>query len=61
MKTSELIKMLAKDDWFKTRQNGSHAIYKHNYKKGFLIVPVHPGKEIAKGTLESILKKAGLR
>ena len=30
-------------------------------KPGLIIVPVHPGKEIGKGLLHSILKKAGLK
>jgi len=34
---------------------------RHPVKAGILVVPVHSGKEIGKGLLHSILKKAGLK
>jgi len=35
-------------------------IYKHPIKKGRVVIPRHPGKELATGTLQSILKAAEL-
>jgi hypothetical protein len=34
---------------------------RRGYSEGELVVPVHAGMELATGTLESILKKAGLK
>jgi len=43
------------------RRKGSHLHLRHPVKAGLLVVPVHAGKEIGKGLLHSILKKAGLK
>jgi mRNA interferase HicA len=59
VKVSELVRRLEQDGWFVVRQSG-HRIYRHPTKPGQLVVPVHDAKEIATGTLHSILKKAGL-
>jgi predicted RNA binding protein YcfA (HicA-like mRNA interferase family) len=53
--------MLEAAGWYCTGQSGSHRHYRHPLKKGLLIVPMHTGKEIGKGLLNSILKKAGLK
>ena len=61
MKTNELLRLLERDGWRRIRQSGSHAIYRHPTKTGQLTVPVHGSKEIATGTLNSILKQAELK
>ena len=61
VKTSELLRMLAHDGWSRVRQSGSHAIYRHPTKAGQLTVPIHPGKEVPKGTAERLLKAAGIK
>ena len=62
MKVRELVKWLEADGWVAVRQGGtSHRIYRHPVKAGVLVVPVHDGKDLATGTLQSILKKAGLK
>ena len=48
------------DGWYRVRQRGSHAIYRHPTKEGQLSVPVHPGKEIPWGTAARLLKTAGV-
>jgi predicted RNA binding protein YcfA (HicA-like mRNA interferase family) len=53
--------MLEAQGWFSTGQTGSHRQFRHAEKPGLIIVPVHAGKEIGKGLLHSILKKAGLK
>jgi len=53
--------MLEVDGWYKTGQKGSHMHFRHPVKRGLLVVPMHAGKEIGKGLLHSILKKAGLK
>ena len=58
--TGELIRRLVKDGWYQVRQSGSHAIYRHHKKKAQLTVPVHPGKEVPRGTASRLLKAAEL-
>ena len=60
VKYSELLRILKRDGWYKVRQQGSHILMQHNKKKGKLLVPYHSAKEVKKGLLSSILKKAGI-
>jgi len=57
---NEILKRLKKDGWFLHRHGSKHDIYKHSIKKGRVVIPRHPGKELAIGTLKSILKAAEL-
>ena len=61
MKVRELLQLLAADGWVAVRQSGSHRVYRHPTKPGPLVVPIHGDKDVATGTLNSILKKAGLK
>lgn len=60
MKTRELLQLLFKVGWYSINQEGSHLQLKHPMKKGKITVPMHNG-DIAKGTLNRILKDAGLK
>ena len=61
MSSMELIKLLKKDGWYEhTHKGTSHIQFKHPVKKGKVTVP-HPKKDIPKGTLNAILKQAGLK
>lgn len=60
MKSRELIKLLEQDGWTHNSTTGSHHHFEHAIKKGKITVP-HPKKDIPKGTLNSILKAAGLK
>lgn len=60
MKVKELIKLLKSDGWMKKEQKGSHLQLVHPVKAGKVTVPVHGG-DIPKGTLNAILKQAGLK
>ena len=60
-KVSELLKRLKKDGWFIHRHGKKHDLYRHSEKEGELVIPRHRSKELANGTLNSILKKAGLK
>lgn len=60
MKVRELIKLVKDDGWYEVEQNGSHIQYKHKIKKGKVTIPNHNG-DIPKGTLNSVLKQAGLK
>jgi predicted RNA binding protein YcfA (HicA-like mRNA interferase family) len=61
MKVKEVIKMIEQDGWFMIRRRGSHRQYRHNYKKGLVTVAGHLNDDLAKGTLNSVLKQAGLK
>ncbi|MGC9158531.1 MAG: type II toxin-antitoxin system HicA family toxin [Terracidiphilus sp.] len=61
MRPQDLVRILEDDGWYSTGQTGSHRHFRHPEKPGLLIVPMHVGKEIGKGLLHSILKKAGLK
>ncbi|MDO8686087.1 MAG: type II toxin-antitoxin system HicA family toxin [Clostridiales bacterium] len=58
----EILKVLFKDGWqiIEGRTKGSHIQLKHPIKAGKVTVPSHKG-DIAAGTLNSILKQAGLK
>ncbi len=60
MKVKELLKVLREDGWVRKDQKGSHLQLVHPLKKGKVTVPVHGG-DIPKGTLNAILKQAGLK
>lgn len=61
MKVRELVRLLEEDGWQTVRQTGGHRIYRHPTKPGQLTVPFHGAKDVPFGTLNSILKAAGLR
>ena len=60
-KVSELLKRLKKEEWRLHRHGKKHDLYRHPTKTGELVIPRHGSKELATGTLNSILKKAGLK
>jgi predicted RNA binding protein YcfA (HicA-like mRNA interferase family) len=60
MKSADIIKKLEKNGWNLVRITGSHHHFKHVSKLGLVTVP-HPKKDIKVGTLNSILKQAGLK
>ena len=55
----KLIKILEKAGFKAIRQTGSHLTLQHPDGRT-TVVPIHPGKEISKGTLSGILKQANL-
>ena len=61
MKVREVIKLLEKEGWLLVVQRGSHRQYKHPYRTGRVTIAVHPNDDLAPGTLNSILKQAGLK
>ncbi|WP_060210518.1 type II toxin-antitoxin system HicA family toxin [Sporosarcina koreensis] len=60
MSSREILKMLKKDGWYIDDTTGSHHQLKHPSKPGKVTVP-HPRKDLAIGTVNSILKQAGLK
>lgn len=62
MKVKEVIKLIEDDGWYLSRQKGSHKQFKHSKKKGLVTISGHKlSDEIARGTLNSILKQAQLK
>jgi len=60
MKTSEFLRWLkAQGVRFEKFGKGSHQKVSLNEKSS--VIPMHPSKEIAKGTIESIKKDLGLK
>lgn len=60
MKSLDLIKMIEADGWYQVRCKGDHHHFKHPTKKGLVTIP-HPKKDLPTGTVNSILKQAGLK
>jgi len=61
MKVSEALRMLNNDGWYLVATRGSHRQFKHMTKPGRVTVPGKPSDDLAPGTLNSILKQAGLK
>ncbi|MFO1473473.1 MAG: type II toxin-antitoxin system HicA family toxin [Lysobacterales bacterium] len=61
MKVGEMLRRLHEDGWLLVATRGSHRQYKHPLKPGRVTVPGKPGDDLAAGTLNSILKQAGLK
>lgn len=61
VKLRDVAKMVEKDGWFIVRTKGSHRQYKHKTKKGLVTLAGKQSDELAPGTLNSVLKKAGLK
>lgn len=55
-----MLKVLRKDGWIEVGQRGSHLSLKHPIKPGKVTLPMHSG-DLPPGTLNSILKQAGLK
>lgn len=62
MKVSKIIRIIEDDGWYCVRKKGSHRQYKHKVKSGLVTIAAHNmSDDIAKGTLNSILKQAQLK
>ena len=61
MKVREAIRLIEDDGWVLVATRGSHRQYKHAAKQGRVTIPGKPSDDLAPGTLNSILKQAGLK
>ena len=61
MKVGEVLRMLHDDGWRLVAAKGSHRQFNHGSKPGRVTVPGKPSDDLAPGTLNSILKQAGLK
>jgi predicted RNA binding protein YcfA (HicA-like mRNA interferase family) len=61
MKVRDVLKMLDEGGWLLDRTRGSHRQFKHSTKPGLVTVAGKPSDDLGPGTLNSILKQAGLK
>jgi len=61
MKVKELIKLIEGDGWAQVRIRGSHRQFRHPNKPGIVTVSGKPNVDVPPGTLNSVLKQAGLK
>ncbi len=61
MKVKELIDKIEKDGWSQVRMRGSHRQFRHSTKPGTVTVSGKPSVDVPPGTLNSVLKQAGLK
>ena len=57
----QLVKLLEEDGWIQVRQKGSHRQFRHAAKAGTVTVAGKPSADVPIGTLNSVLKQAGLK
>ena len=61
VKVHELLARLEADGWVQVRQKGSHRQFHHPTKSDTVTVAGKSSVEIPTGTLDSILRQAGLK
>lgn len=61
MNVREVIMLLEADGWRLVRVKGSHRQYRHQEKVGRVTVAGNLNDDFAAGTLNSVLKQAGLK
>lgn len=61
MKVKDVIRLIESDGWYYIGATGSHRHFKHPVKKGRVTVAGKMSKDLAPGTLNSILKQAQLK
>jgi predicted RNA binding protein YcfA (HicA-like mRNA interferase family) len=61
LKVREVVRLLEQNGWVEMRSKGSHRHFKHTAHRFVITVPGQDGKELAPGTLNAILKMAGLK
>jgi predicted RNA binding protein YcfA (HicA-like mRNA interferase family) len=61
LKVRKAIQMIEADGWLLVVTRGSHRQYKHPIKSGRVTIAGHLSDDLAPGTLNSILKQAGLK
>jgi predicted RNA binding protein YcfA (HicA-like mRNA interferase family) len=61
VKIRDVIKLVENDGWYLARTRGSHRQFHHPTKPGTVTIAGHPSAEMPLGTLNNILKQAGLK
>jgi len=61
MKVRDLIRLIESRGWCIARTRGDHRQYRHPTQPGVVTVSGHPGDDVMKKTLASVLRQAGLK
>ena len=61
VKVRDLIRFLEENGWYLARTRGSHRQFKHAEKSGTVTVAGNANIDVPPGTLNSVLKQAGLK
>ena len=61
MKARNPIRLIERDGWYLVRTRGSHRQFRHPTKSGTVTVAGKLGLDVPPGTLNSVLKQAGLK
>jgi predicted RNA binding protein YcfA (HicA-like mRNA interferase family) len=61
VKVRDALRMLNDDGWYLVATQGSHRQFKHPTKAERVTVPGKPRDDLPLGTLNSILRQAGLK
>lgn len=61
MKVRDVLKLLNDEGWYLVATEGSHRQFKHPTKPGRVTVPGKQNDDLPPGTLNSIMKQAGLK
>ena len=61
MKVREILKLLTGSGWSIVRQKGSHRQLRHDSNPNLITIAGKDGAELRPGTLNDILRKAGLK
>lgn len=61
MKVRDVLRRLDRDGWRLARTRGSHQQFSHPFKPGLVTVAGSGNDDLSPGTLNSILKQAGLK
>ena len=61
MTIREVVRIIEDDGWVMVAQKGSHRQFKHPTKPGRVTIAGHAKDDLAPGTLNSILRQAGLK
>jgi predicted RNA binding protein YcfA (HicA-like mRNA interferase family) len=61
MKVREVIRLIERDGWFLVVTRGDHRQFKHSQKTGRVTISGNLGRDMPLGTLNSVLKQAGLK
>nr|WP_017305779.1 type II toxin-antitoxin system HicA family toxin [Spirulina subsalsa] len=61
MKVKDIIKILENDGWYHVRTRGSHRQFRHLTKSGTVTISGKLNVDMPPGTLNNVLKQAGLK
>jgi predicted RNA binding protein YcfA (HicA-like mRNA interferase family) len=61
VKVREITKLIDANGWYLVATRRSHRQYRHATKSGRVTIAGRPSDDLAPGTLNSILKQAGLK